>query len=264
MAVAPSGSPGLRPLQWVFGSNAAPFGSYDRFCRNLCATPCSSHETSACHKPSSKRLDNRSGPAYAPHTRPLYNRQPLYSGPLLQAIGGHDQGRACGRGGGAPSAPDAPDRHGGRSVPALHPRRFGGGRQRGMAGMWELPTPPPPTAHRPPRTGRNPQTGDTVPIPAKQVPWFPVGKVLRALVEYPPAVPGRPRPTPPVVCTRHTSPCPQCLTLPRRRGHPFPEGRRFRPRRRGLYDSDPRCRPSRRSQAARAKCSIGAPPAHPP
>ena len=36
------------------------------------------------------------------------------------------------------------------------------------------------------RVGRNPKTGETVPIPAKQVPWFTVGKVLRALVDYPP------------------------------------------------------------------------------
>ena len=43
------------------------------------------------------------------------------------------------------------------------------------------------------RVGRNPQTGETVPIPAKQVPWFTVGKVLRALVDSPPAVPARPR-----------------------------------------------------------------------
>jgi integration host factor subunit beta len=41
------------------------------------------------------------------------------------------------------------------------------------------------------RVGRNPKTGDLVPIPAKQVPWFTVGKVLRALVDYPPAVPDR-------------------------------------------------------------------------
>jgi integration host factor subunit beta len=47
--------------------------------------------------------------------------------------------------------------------------------------------------HRQPRTGRNPKTGETVQIPAKQVPWFTVGKVLRALVDYPPAVPARPR-----------------------------------------------------------------------
>ena len=43
------------------------------------------------------------------------------------------------------------------------------------------------------RAGRNPKTGDTVQIPAKQVPWFTVGKVLRALVDYPPAVPDRAR-----------------------------------------------------------------------
>ena len=46
---------------------------------------------------------------------------------------------------------------------------------------------------RPPRVGRNPKTGDTVQIPAKQVPWFTVGKALRALVDYPPAVPDQPR-----------------------------------------------------------------------
>src|SRR5215813_4358842 len=43
------------------------------------------------------------------------------------------------------------------------------------------------------RIGRNPKTGETVPIPAKQVPWFTVGKVLRALVDSPPADPARPR-----------------------------------------------------------------------
>src|SRR5712691_2864272 len=32
-------SPVLRPLYAVFGANAAPFGSYDRFYRNLCVTP---------------------------------------------------------------------------------------------------------------------------------------------------------------------------------------------------------------------------------
>ena len=47
--------------------------------------------------------------------------------------------------------------------------------------------------HRQPRAGRNPKTGDTVQIPAKQVPWFTVGKALRALVDYPPAVPDHPR-----------------------------------------------------------------------
>ena len=47
--------------------------------------------------------------------------------------------------------------------------------------------------HRQPRTSRNPKTGDPVPIPAKQVPWFTVGKALRALVDYPPAVPDQPR-----------------------------------------------------------------------
>jgi integration host factor subunit beta len=36
-----------------------------------------------------------------------------------------------------------------------------------------------------PRVGRNPKTGDTVQIPAKQVPWFTAGKALRALVNQP-------------------------------------------------------------------------------
>ena len=39
--------------------------------------------------------------------------------------------------------------------------------------------------HRQSRVGRNPKTGDTVQIPAKQVPCFTVGKVLRALVNQP-------------------------------------------------------------------------------
>jgi integration host factor subunit beta len=47
--------------------------------------------------------------------------------------------------------------------------------------------------HRAPRAGRNPKTGETVQIPAKQVPWFTVGKALRTLVDYPPAVPDQPR-----------------------------------------------------------------------
>jgi len=47
--------------------------------------------------------------------------------------------------------------------------------------------------YRPPRTGRNPKTGDTVQVPAKQVPWFKAGKALRTLVDYPPAVPNQRR-----------------------------------------------------------------------
>ena len=38
---------------------------------------------------------------------------------------------------------------------------------------------------RPSRVGRNPKTGDTVQIPATQVPWFRAGKALRALVNQP-------------------------------------------------------------------------------
>ncbi len=47
--------------------------------------------------------------------------------------------------------------------------------------------------HRAPRAGRNPKTGETVQVPAKQVPWFKVGKALRTLVDDPPAVPDHPR-----------------------------------------------------------------------
>ena len=47
--------------------------------------------------------------------------------------------------------------------------------------------------HRAPRVGRNPKTGETVQIPAKQVPWFKAGKALRMLVDAPPAVPDHPR-----------------------------------------------------------------------
>ena len=47
--------------------------------------------------------------------------------------------------------------------------------------------------HRASRTARNPKTGAPVQISAKQVPWFTVGKALRALVDYPPAVPDRSR-----------------------------------------------------------------------
>ena len=38
---------------------------------------------------------------------------------------------------------------------------------------------------RPPRVGRNPKTGDTVQIPATQVPRFTAGKAFRALVNQP-------------------------------------------------------------------------------
>jgi integration host factor subunit beta len=54
--------------------------------------------------------------------------------------------------------------------------------------------------HRRPRAARNPRTGATVQVPAKQVPWFTRGKVLHALLN--PQVPSRraqasvPRPSP--------------------------------------------------------------------
>ncbi|MBO3702833.1 MAG: integration host factor subunit beta [Candidatus Accumulibacter sp.] len=37
--------------------------------------------------------------------------------------------------------------------------------------------------YRPPRNGRNPRTGETVPVPAKRVPHFTAGKELRERVE---------------------------------------------------------------------------------
>lgn len=37
--------------------------------------------------------------------------------------------------------------------------------------------------YRPPRNGRNPKTGETVPVPAKRVPHFTPGKELRERVE---------------------------------------------------------------------------------
>jgi integration host factor, beta subunit len=36
--------------------------------------------------------------------------------------------------------------------------------------------------YRPSRTGRNPKTGETVPVPAKRVPHFTAGKELRERV----------------------------------------------------------------------------------
>lgn len=35
------------------------------------------------------------------------------------------------------------------------------------------------------RTGRNPRTGETIPVPAKRLPFFKVGKELRERVDYP-------------------------------------------------------------------------------
>ena len=39
--------------------------------------------------------------------------------------------------------------------------------------------------YRPPRTGRNPKSGDKVSVPAKYVPHFKAGKELRERVDYP-------------------------------------------------------------------------------
>jgi len=36
---------------------------------------------------------------------------------------------------------------------------------------------------RNPRTGRNPKTGQTVPVPEKKVPFFKAGKELKAIVD---------------------------------------------------------------------------------
>ena len=38
--------------------------------------------------------------------------------------------------------------------------------------------------YRPPRTGRNPKSGDKVQVPAKYVPHFKAGKELRERVDY--------------------------------------------------------------------------------
>lgn len=35
-------------------------------------------------------------------------------------------------------------------------------------------------------TGRNPRTGETIPVPAKRLPFFKVGKELKERVDYPP------------------------------------------------------------------------------
>ncbi len=34
------------------------------------------------------------------------------------------------------------------------------------------------------RMGRNPRTGETIPVPAKRLPFFKVGKELREMVDY--------------------------------------------------------------------------------
>ena len=41
--------------------------------------------------------------------------------------------------------------------------------------------------YRPPRTGRNPKSGDKVQVSAKHVPHFKAGKELRERVDYPPS-----------------------------------------------------------------------------
>jgi len=41
--------------------------------------------------------------------------------------------------------------------------------------------------HRPPRMGRNPRTGQSVPIPERRVPHFKPGKALRQAIEAPPS-----------------------------------------------------------------------------
>ena len=40
--------------------------------------------------------------------------------------------------------------------------------------------------HRPPRLGRNPRTGEPVPIPERRVPHFKPGKALRQAIESSP------------------------------------------------------------------------------
>ena len=46
-----------------------------------------------------------------------------------------------------------------------------------------------------PYDGRNPRTGQPVPVPAKRLPFFKVGKELKERVDYPPGV-ARPAPPP--------------------------------------------------------------------
>lgn len=41
--------------------------------------------------------------------------------------------------------------------------------------------------YRPPRTGRNPKSGEKVQVPAKYVPHFKAGKELRERVDYTPS-----------------------------------------------------------------------------
>ena len=41
--------------------------------------------------------------------------------------------------------------------------------------------------YRPPRVGRNPKSGERVPVPAKHVPHFKAGKELRERVDGPPS-----------------------------------------------------------------------------
>lgn len=41
--------------------------------------------------------------------------------------------------------------------------------------------------YRPPRTGRNPKSGEKVQVPAKYVPHFKAGKELRERVDYRPS-----------------------------------------------------------------------------
>jgi integration host factor subunit beta len=51
--------------------------------------------------------------------------------------------------------------------------------------------------YRPPRTGRNPKTGERVQVPPKHVPHFKAGKELRDRVDYEGNVPaGTPSATP--------------------------------------------------------------------
>jgi integration host factor subunit beta len=38
--------------------------------------------------------------------------------------------------------------------------------------------------YRPPRTGRNPKTGEKVPVPGKYVPYFKAGQELRERVDF--------------------------------------------------------------------------------
>src|SRR2546426_5680154 len=103
------------------------------------------YRTVVCRKKSGDLLDNYTGHAYAPSARLLDCGQALCNGPLTEEIC-HDKGRARGSSGSHRAASEAPDGGGNHAVLADD---YGGAADRGecrIAGLWEFPAPPPPTA----------------------------------------------------------------------------------------------------------------------